>query len=101
LGNPWRLRLTTGRASDISQVIELVVGFAIERLITDRVFAAQAIYDWVVEQVMEQVIPSYQRAKGDVECFINKIKHFRRVFARFGKLASRYMSFLLFASSLI
>jgi transposase len=66
---------------------------------------------------MEPVIPSQQVAKGDkaqrpydkwlyrehhlIGCFINKIKHFRRVFSRFDKLPNRYMGFLLLASSLI
>jgi transposase len=75
------------------------------------------LYNWVVEQEMEPVIRPHQSAKGDkenrpydrwwygerhlVECFINKVKHFRRVFSRFDKLASRYMGFLLFASVLI
>lgn len=92
-------------------------GLAFDRLIADRGYAAQAFYEWVVEQEMEPVIPPHQRATGDkadrpydrwwfrerhlVECFINKIKHFRRVFSRFDKLASRYLGFLLFASSLI
>ena len=121
LGNPLRLRLTAGQASDIGQAGELVDGFAFDRLIADRGYAAQDFYDWVVEQEVEQemepVIPPHQRAKGDkaerpydrwlyrerhlIECFINKIKHFRRVFSRFDKLASRYMGFLFFVSSLI
>lgn len=36
-----------------------------------------------------------------VECFIGKIKHYRRVFSRFDKLASRYLGFLQFAAALI
>jgi transposase len=36
-----------------------------------------------------------------VECFINKIKHYRRVFSRFEKLANRYLGFVQFASVLI
>ena len=36
-----------------------------------------------------------------VECFFNKLKHFRRCFARFDKLACTYLSFLYFASTLI
>lgn len=92
-------------------------GLAFERLIADRGYAAQTFYDWVVEHDMEPVILPHQAARGDkanrpydrwwyrerhlVECFINKVKHFRRGFSRFDKLASRYMGFLLFASSLI
>ncbi|MFL6214102.1 MAG: hypothetical protein ACJ74J_09455 [Blastocatellia bacterium] len=36
-----------------------------------------------------------------VECFINKIKHYRRVFSRFEKLAKNYLGFLSFVSALI
>ncbi len=36
-----------------------------------------------------------------VECFVNKIKHFRHIFSRFDKLATRYLSFLFFVATLI
>ncbi len=36
-----------------------------------------------------------------VECFINKIKHYRRIFSRFDKLAQRYLGFLSLAGALI
>lgn len=36
-----------------------------------------------------------------VECFIGKIKHYRHIFSRFEKLASRYLGFLSFVGSLI
>ena len=114
LGNPLRLRLTAGQAHDITQAVDLVDGFDFERLIADRSYAAQAFYDWIVENGAEPVIPPHPQAKEGreydkwlyrerhlIECFINKIKHFRRVFSRFDKLASRYLGFLQFVSSLI
>jgi transposase len=36
-----------------------------------------------------------------VECFIGKIKHYRRIFSRFEKLASSYLGFLHFVGALI
>ena len=36
-----------------------------------------------------------------VECFINKIKHYRRIFSRFEKLASRYLGFLQLTAVMI
>jgi transposase len=36
-----------------------------------------------------------------VECFINKIKHYRRVFTRFEKLSMSYLGFLSFVSALV
>ena len=36
------------------------------------------------------------RERHLVECFINKIKHYRRIFSRFEKLDTRYLGFLHF-----
>jgi len=36
-----------------------------------------------------------------IECCIGKLKHFRRVFSRFDKLAKNYLSFVHFASTLV
>ena len=36
-----------------------------------------------------------------VECFIGKLKHYRRCSSRFDKLARNFLSFLQFASTLI
>ena len=114
LGNPLRLSLTAGQCHDQPEAMALVEGFPFDRLIADRGYAAQAFYDWVVEQGMQPVIPPHPRAQQEreydkwlyrerhlVECFINKIKHFRRVFSRFDKLDRRYLGFLYFVSTLI
>jgi len=36
-----------------------------------------------------------------IQCFMNKIKHYRRLFSRFDKLARRFLGFLEFAAALI
>jgi len=36
-----------------------------------------------------------------IECCIGKLKHFRRVFSRFDKLAKNYLSFVQFASTVV
>ena len=111
-----RLQLTAGQCHDQAQAIPLVEGFAFDHLIADRGYAAQDFYDWVKSEEMEPIIPPHPCAKGEkaerpydkclyrerhlVECFINKIKHFRRVFSRFDKLAGRYLGFLQIFSSL-
>jgi transposase len=77
-------------------------------------FAGQAVIDLVVQTGAEAVLPPHQRAQQPrdddrwwyrerhlVECFINKIKHFRRVFSRFDTLARRYLGFVQFTSVLI
>lgn len=114
LGNPLRFRLSAGQRHDITQAESLVAGFVFERLIADRGYAAQDFVDWLIEQGMEAVIPPHQLAKKAreydrwwyrerhlVECFINKIKHFRRIFSRFEKLDVSYLGFLHFVGTLI
>ena len=41
------------------------------------------------------------RERHLVECFFNKIKHYRRIFSRFEKLDRSYMGFLSFVGTLI
>jgi transposase len=114
LGNPLRLLFTAGQRHDSTQAAALLEGFTFERVIADRGYAAQTLIDLILQAQAEPVIPPHQRAKQPreydiwlyrerhlVECFINKIKHFRRVFSRFDKLARRYLGFLHLTSVLI
>lgn len=114
LGNPLRLRLTAGQRHDSTEAKALLDGFDFERLIADRGYAAQDFIEYLLERGIEAVIPPHQRAKilraydewlyrerHLVECFINKIKHFRRIFSRFEKLDRSYLGFLHFVSALI
>jgi transposase len=41
------------------------------------------------------------RERALVECFFNKIRHFRHISPHFDKLASRFLGFLHFAGALI
>jgi transposase len=114
LGNPLRVRLTAGQCHDSTQAKTLVDGLKFQRVGADRGYASQEFVDWLVEQGIEAVIPPHQRSKQPrdydqwvyrerhlVECFINKIKHFRRIFSRFEKLARRYLAFLHLTCALI
>jgi transposase len=114
LGNPLRVRLTAGQRHDSTQAGALLDGLAFERVIADRGYAGRAVLDLVLNSGAEAVIPPHQSAKEPreydrwwyrerhlVECFINKVKHFRRVFSRFDKLAQRYLGFVQFTSVLI
>jgi len=114
LGNPLRLMLTAGQRHDSTQAQALLEGFEFERLVADRGYAAQDFIDYLTLRGIEAVIPPHQRAnllreydtwlyreRHLVECFINKIKHFRRIFSRFEKLDRSYLGFLHFVSALI
>jgi len=114
LGNPLRFTLTGGHRHDITQAYHLLEGFDFERLIADRGYSAEHFITYLLEQGIEAVIPPHQRAKvlreydewlyrerHLIECFINKIKHFRRIFSRFEKLDSSFLGFLYFTGTLI
>jgi transposase len=114
LGNPLRVQLSAGQRHDISQAPDLIVGLKFKRAIADRGYAAEPFLDLIRAQGAEPVIPSHPRSRVKreydtwlyrerhlVECFINKIKHFRRVFARFDKLDARYLAIVQFVCALI
>ena len=99
---------------DITQAPDLIDGLQFEHVIADRSYGAQDFIALVVKSGAEVVIPPRQNAQQPrdydqwlyrerhlIECFINKIKHFRRVFSRFDKLARRYLGFLQLTSTLI
>jgi transposase len=114
LGNPLRFLLTGGQRHDVTQALALLEGFAPDYLIADRGYDADAFLAFLAEQEIEAVIPARKNRKANraydvhlykerhlVECFINKIKYYRRIFSRFDKLASRYLGFISLAATLI
>jgi transposase len=114
LGYPLRLHLTAGQRHDIIKAHDLTVDLAFDHLLADRSYGAQDFVDALIARGIEVVIPPRKNAQQPreydewryrerhlIECFIGKIKHFRRVFSRFDKLARRYLGFLQFVSTLI
>ena len=114
LGYPLRLHLTAGQRHDIIKAHDVTVDLDFDHLIADRSYGAKDFVDALLARGIEVVIPPNKNAKEPrqydawryrerhlIECFIGKIKHFRRVFSRFDKLAKRYLGFLQFVSTLI
>lgn len=114
LGNPLRFELTAGQHHDITQAEALIVDFEAEHVIADKGYDSVAFLQFISDQGAVAVIPPRSnlktmrdydkhlyRERHLVECFINKIKHYRRIFSRFDKLSSRYRGFLSFVGALI
>ena len=83
-------------------------------LIADKGYDSDPLIKSVAARGIEVVIPpkknrlvqrEYDRhlyhERHLIECFINKIKHYRRVFSRFEKLSKNYLGFLSFVSALV
>ncbi len=114
LGNPLRFILTPGQRHDVTQVEALIDSYEFERFTADTAFDADWLRELLAENGVQVVIPPRSnrteqidydkhlyKERHLVECFINKIKWYRRIFTRFDKLARRYTAFLHFAAALI
>ena len=114
LGNPLRFILTAGQRHDSPQAAALIEGFEPQALIADKGYDADELIEAIAAKSIEAVIPPKKnrlkqreydrhlyRERHLIECFINKIKHYRRVFSRFEKLSKNYLGFLSFVSALI
>jgi transposase len=115
LGNALRFVLTGGEVSDHRQASNLINGFVFDYLIADKGYDSEAFVESVRLAGAKTVIPSrlypgrslrkydrhLYRERHLVECFIGKIKHYRRIFTRFEKLSKNYLSFIHLVSSLI
>ena len=114
MGNAIRFILTGGNRNDITQAEALVENLAAEYVLADKGYDADAFVLKLKDSGAEVVIPSRVNRKQQreidtalykerhlIECCIGKLKHFRRVFSRFDKLAKNYLSFVQFASTII
>lgn len=114
LGNPLDFILTGGQVADVTQAQALLSGLNADHAILDKAYDSDRVLNLIEKQDMIPVIPPKANRKVQrdcdrhlykerhlVECFINKIKHYRRIFSRFDKTARNFMSFVRFTASLI
>jgi transposase len=86
----------------LSTKIHVTIDLAFDHLLADRSYSAAAFVNELLARGIEVVIPPNKntrepraydawryRERHLIECFIGKIKHFRRVFSQFNKLAGR------------
>jgi transposase len=114
LGNALRFILTSGERNDITQAEGLIENFAADYVIADKGYDSEPFISKLKERNSEAVIPSRVNRKEQreidthlykerhlIENQIGKLKHFRRVFSRFDKLAKNYLSFIYLASTVV
>lgn len=114
LGNAIRFILTGGERNDITQAERLIENLFPDYVIADKGYDADAFVLLIRKINSESVIPSKVNRKVPreidtelykerhlIECCIGKLKHFRRVFSWFDKLAKNYLSFVQFASTIV
>ena len=116
LGNPVKLLFTGGNIFDGTVSLEVLSDVEINGSVVmgDKAYGAKDIRNYIVEQGASYVIPPKSNAREPwecdwwqykerhlVECFFNKIKHFRRVATRYDKLISRFKSFVYLACVMV
>lgn len=114
LGYPLKFILTPGQRQEITQAYELTEGISEALLIADKAYDSYRFVKHLEDKNCTPVIPSKKNRKKPrkhdrhaykerhlIECFFGKIKHFRRIFSRFDKTASVFLSFLHFVGTLI
>jgi len=111
-GLPVRLALTPGQDHDNALATDLLANLKPRSLVlADRAYDADAIRKLVNEQDAFANIPPKRnrkdpicfspflfKARNRIECFFNKMKHFRRIATRYDKLAANYLAALKLAS---
>ena len=114
LGNAIRFILTGGQRNDITQAEALIENLFPDYMLADKGYDADKFVLLLKNRNSEVVIPSRINRKIQreidldlykerhlIECCIGKLKHFRRVFSRFDKLAKNYLSFVQFAGTIV
>jgi transposase len=114
LGNPLRFILSPGQKHDITQAQILTEDISDTILIADKAYDCDAFVDYLHAKGCSSVIPPKSNRKNPrgydeylykerhlIECFFNKMKHYRRVFSRFDKSSGVFLGFLNFVGALI
>ena len=114
LGLPLDFVLTPGQRHDSTQAPTLLAGRRTQYVIADTSYDADPFLALIRTSGAIPVIPARKnrtrtrpydthlyKERHLIECFINKIKWYRRIFVRYEKLDARYLSFLFLVSALI
>lgn len=114
LGNPIRLLLTAGQASEYGQANQLIEGFFPKFVLADKGYDSDAFEEAIIASNASPVIPARKnrivpryydkelyKERNLVERFFQKLKHFRRIATRYERLARNYASMLSLVSTVI
>jgi transposase len=106
--------LTAGQVHESTQARLLIEGLTLISLIADKGYDNDGFRADLAEAEVDVVIPPMSSRTAEiaydknayglryqVECFINKIKHYRRVATRYEKTARNFLSMLGLAAAMI
>ena len=109
MGNPIYFALTAGSEHDCVCALDLLSKVNIEgsNILADKAYGSLKIREYITFQKASYTIPPKSNAKEQweydkrlyielhlIECFFNKIKHFRKLPTRYDKLATSFLTFI-------
>ena len=113
LGNSVEFMLSVRNKHDSLHAVELLkkVEISGSNVLADRAYGAKRIRPYIVEQGADYVIPPQSNVSEPwpvdwwlykerhlVKCFFQKLKWFRRIATRYGKLDVSFLAFISLAS---
>lgn len=114
LGHPLRMILTAGQVHEATQASALIDGLPLISLIADKGFDNDTFRAELAAAEVDVVIPPLSSRKAEIaydknayclrhliECFINRIKHYRRVATRYEKTARNFLSMVFLAAAMV
>ena len=116
LGNPVYFQLSKGNLNDNTLAIDILshVNLSGTNVLGDKAYGTAAIREYITGQNATYTIPPktntlnpwkcdwwVYKERHIVECFFNRLKHFRRVATRYDKLAVSFLAFVYVAAIFI
>ena len=114
LGNPVRVLLTAGQASEYGQANALIENFDAEHVLADKGYDSDDFVQKITDMGAKAVIPprknrndarEYDRElykeRNLVERLFQKLKHYRRIATRYERLGRNYQAMLYLVASII
>lgn len=105
--------LTGGQVADCVQAVPLLQKLHFQALLADKGYDTDAILTYVESVGAKAIIPPksnrivqreydkhFYKERYKIECSFGFLKHYRRIFSRFDKIASRFLAFLHFVAAL-
>lgn len=116
LGNPVSFVLSEGNPHDSPIALALLPHVSLENVnvVGDKAYSSQSVRDYIERQGGTYTIPPKKsvtepwsvdwwiyKERHSIECFFNRLKHFRRIATRYDKSAYMFRTFIYVASILL
>ena len=109
-----RFILSGGQGSDYTQALPLIRGFHVGAVLGDKGYDSDEIVGQIAAMGAQAVIPPRSNRKTPrdcdfalyaerhrIECFFNKLKHYRGIATRYCKRARNFLSLIYLAAAVI